>query len=91
MSQTSNAQPASVRHAAALSARQRTPCRPSTLNEVFQSLLVINGELAPNCQLEGAKLAIEEATRAYCKAGAADRLMVLIAPGVKHQVTPQHR
>jgi dienelactone hydrolase len=54
-------------------------------------LLVLNGELDSNCPLEGAKLAIEEATRAYRKVGAADKLKVLIAPGVKHQVTAQQR
>jgi dienelactone hydrolase len=54
-------------------------------------LLILNGELDPNCPLEGAKLAIEEATRAYRAAGAADKLKVMIAPGVKHQVTAQQR
>lgn len=54
-------------------------------------MLILNGELDPNCPLEGAKLAIEEATRAYKKAGAADKLKVMIAPGVKHQVTSQQR
>jgi dienelactone hydrolase len=54
-------------------------------------LLILNGELDPNCPLEGAKLAIEEATRAYQKAAAADRLKVMIEPGVKHQVTARQR
>jgi len=54
-------------------------------------LLILNGELDPNCPVEGAKQAIQEATRAYQKAGAADKLKVIIASGVKHQVTPKHR
>src|SRR4029079_11357455 len=37
-------------------------------------LLILNGELDPNCPLEGAKLAIQEATQAYKKAEAADKL-----------------
>jgi dienelactone hydrolase len=54
-------------------------------------MLILNGELDPNCPVEGAKLAIEEATRAYQKAGAADKLKVMVASGVKHQVTAKHR
>jgi hypothetical protein len=48
-------------------------------------------DISPWVTVEARKLAIEEATRAYSKAGAADRLKVLIAPGVKHQVTAQQR
>jgi dienelactone hydrolase len=54
-------------------------------------LLILNGELDPNCPLGGAKLAIQQAEEAYRKAGAADRLKVMIAPGVKHQVTAAQR
>jgi dienelactone hydrolase len=54
-------------------------------------LLILGGELDPNCPLPGARLAVAEATRAYQKAGAADKLEVLIARGVKHQVTAQQR
>jgi dienelactone hydrolase len=54
-------------------------------------MLILNGELDPNCPLEGAKLAIQEATRAYEKADSADKLKVMIAPGVKHQVTAEQR
>jgi dienelactone hydrolase len=54
-------------------------------------LLILNGELDPNCPLEGAKFAIKEATEAYRKAGAEDKLKILIAPGVRHQVTAEQR
>jgi dienelactone hydrolase len=54
-------------------------------------LLILNGELDPNCPVEGARLAIAEAEAAYKKAGASDKLKVMIAPGIKHQVTPEHR
>jgi dienelactone hydrolase len=54
-------------------------------------LLIVGGELDPNCPVEGAKLAIGQAEEAYRKADASDRLKVLIAPGVKHQVTAEHR
>lgn len=54
-------------------------------------MLILNGELDPNCPLEGGKLAIQEAIKAYEKAGAADKLKVMIAPGVKHQVTDEQR
>jgi hypothetical protein len=53
----------------------------------LRPLLVLNVELGPNCPLGGAKLAIQQAEEAYRKDGAADRLKVMIAPGVKHQVT----
>jgi fermentation-respiration switch protein FrsA (DUF1100 family) len=54
-------------------------------------MLIVSGELDPNCPLGGAKLAISEAEEAYRQAGAADRLKVMIAPGVKHQVTAAQR
>jgi dienelactone hydrolase len=54
-------------------------------------LLILNGELDPNCPVEGARLAVAEAEKAYKDAGASDKLKVMIAPGVKHQVTAEHR
>ena len=39
-------------------------------------LLLLNGELDPNCPLEGAKLAFAAAQDAYQKAGCADRLRI---------------
>jgi len=52
-------------------------------------LLVLNGELDPNCPIEGVRLAVAEAEAAYRAAGAPDRLKVMIAPGVGHAVTPE--
>jgi dienelactone hydrolase len=54
-------------------------------------MLIVSGELDPNCPIEGARLAIQEAQKAYRQADAADKLKVLIAPGVKHQVTMEQR
>jgi dienelactone hydrolase len=54
-------------------------------------LLILNGEMDPNCPVEGAKLAVAAAEKAYREAGAADRLKVIIAPGVRHQVTAEMR
>jgi fermentation-respiration switch protein FrsA (DUF1100 family) len=54
-------------------------------------MLILNGELDPNCPIEGAKRAIQQAQQAYRKVGAEEKLKVLIAPGVKHQVTMDQR
>ena len=54
-------------------------------------MLILNGELDPNCPLEGAKLAFAEAETAYRTAKASDKLKILVAPGVKHQVTAEQR
>jgi dienelactone hydrolase len=54
-------------------------------------LLILGGEDDPNCPLEGAKIAVAEAEKAYKEAKATDKLKVLIAPGVKHAVTPEQR
>jgi hypothetical protein len=53
--------------------------------------LIVNGELDGNCPIEGAKLAFAAAEEAYGKAGAADRLKILVAPGVGHAVTKEQR
>jgi dienelactone hydrolase len=58
---------------------------------VGRRLLILNGEKDPNCPIEGARLAIAAAEDAFRQAGAADRLKVLIAPGVGHQVTKEQR
>jgi dienelactone hydrolase len=54
-------------------------------------MLIVSGELDPNCPIEGARLAIREAQKAYRQAGGEEKLKVLIAPGVKHQVTADQR
>jgi dienelactone hydrolase len=54
-------------------------------------LLILNGELDPNCPLEGAEIAFAEARRAYEQAGASERLKIIVAPGVGHAVTDNQR
>ncbi len=54
-------------------------------------LLIVSGELDPNCPLEGARLAITSAEQAYQAAGASDHLKIEMAAGVGHQVTPQQQ
>jgi dienelactone hydrolase len=54
-------------------------------------LLILNGEEDPNCPIEGARLAVASAEKAYKDAGAADKLKVMVAAGVKHAVTPEQR
>jgi dienelactone hydrolase len=50
-------------------------------------LLIVSGELDPNCPLEGARLAFAAAEQAHKEAGASDRLRIDVAEGVGHQVT----
>jgi dienelactone hydrolase len=52
-------------------------------------VLFLNGELDPNCPIEGAKIAFREAEAAYAAAGAADKLKIIVAPGVAHRVTEE--
>jgi dienelactone hydrolase len=54
-------------------------------------LLILNGELDPNCPLGGAEIAFAAARDAYAKAGAADRLTIDVAKGAGHTVTPAQR
>ncbi len=54
-------------------------------------LLILNGELDPNCPIEGAKLAFASAEEAFKQAKAEDRLRIMVAPGVKHAVTDEQR
>ena len=54
--------------------------------------LILNGELDPNCPIEGAKLAFAAARAAFHDADADDRLKIMVADGVGHTVTPdQHQ
>jgi len=52
-------------------------------------LLIVSGELDPNCPIEGARVAFAAAEKAYKEAGASDRLSIDVASGVGHQVTSQ--
>jgi dienelactone hydrolase len=54
-------------------------------------LLILNGELDPNCPLEGAKLAFAAAEAAYKDAKASDKLRIDVAKGVRHAVTAEQR
>jgi dienelactone hydrolase len=54
-------------------------------------LLILNGELDPNCPLDGAKLAFASAEKAYKDAKAEDRLKIMVAKGVKHAVTAEQK
>lgn len=54
-------------------------------------LLILNGELDPNCPIDGAKLAFASAEEAFKEAKASDKLRIMVAPGVKHAVTEEQR
>ncbi len=50
-------------------------------------LLILNGELDPNCPIDGAELAFASARAAFHDADADDRLKIMVAKGAKHTVT----
>ncbi len=52
-------------------------------------MLIVNGEKDPNNPLGGAKLAFATAKAAYHAAGADDKLVIDVAPGIGHQVTKE--
>lgn len=54
-------------------------------------LLILNGELDPNCPIGGARLAFTTAEAAFREAGSPDKLKIMVAPGVGHQVTTEQR
>jgi dienelactone hydrolase len=54
-------------------------------------LLILNGELDPNCPLPGAEIAFAAAKDAFKAAGASGRLEINVARGVGHAVTPEQR
>jgi dienelactone hydrolase len=54
-------------------------------------LLILNGELDPNCPLGGAEVAFAAARDAFRDAGVSDRLEINVAKGVGHTVTPEQR
>lgn len=54
-------------------------------------LLILNGDLDPNCPLEGAKLAFASVEMAYKSVGASERLKIMVAPNTPHKVTDEQR
>jgi dienelactone hydrolase len=54
-------------------------------------LLIANGDQDGNCPIEGARLAFKAAEDAYAKAGAKDKLKIIVAEGVGHKVTDEQR
>jgi dienelactone hydrolase len=50
-------------------------------------LMVLSGELDPNCPLGGAKVAFAAAQKAYRAAGASDHLEIVVSPATGHTVT----
>lgn len=54
-------------------------------------MLILNGELDPNCPINGARLAFVSAQRAYRQAGAPEMLKIDVASGVGHRVTDTQR
>ncbi len=56
-----------------------------------RALFIANGDMDPNCPVEGAKIAIKVAEDAFAKAGAKDRLVVRVNAGVGHKVTDDDR
>lgn len=56
-----------------------------------RALFIANGDMDPNCPIEGAKIAIKAAEDAFAKAGAKDKLVVRVNAGVAHKVTDDDR
>jgi dienelactone hydrolase len=56
-----------------------------------RALFIANGELDPNCPIEGAKLAFAAAEDAFAKAKVKDKLSIDVAKGIAHQVTAEQR
>ena len=54
-------------------------------------LLILNGEKDPNCPVGGAQLAFATAEEAFKAAGASDKLRIIVAKGVGHQVTGEQK
>ncbi len=54
-------------------------------------MLILNGDLDPNCPLGGAKVAFAAAEDAYREAGAIEKLKILVATDTPHRVTDEQR
>jgi len=56
-----------------------------------RELLILNGEKDPNCPLGGAKIAFASAEKAFREAKREEHLKIMVAEGVAHAVTAEHR
>jgi dienelactone hydrolase len=56
-----------------------------------RALLILNGGKDDRCPIEGVELCYQAARQAYRKAGAEDRLKMIVAPETGHAVTPDQR
>jgi dienelactone hydrolase len=56
-----------------------------------RALFIANGELDPNCPIDGAKLAFAAAEDAFARAKTPEKLSIDVAAGVAHQVTAPQR
>ncbi|HLY10838.1 MAG TPA: alpha/beta fold hydrolase [Planctomycetota bacterium] len=56
-----------------------------------RALLIPNGEVDPNCPIEGARIAFASAEAAFKAAGCPEKLKILVAEGVGHKVTPEQQ
>jgi len=54
-------------------------------------LLIVNGDLDPNCPLPGARLAFAAAETAFKEAGASEKLKIMVAANTPHKVTDDQR
>lgn len=54
-------------------------------------LLIVNGDLDPNCPLEGAKLAFASAEAAFRDAKVPEKLKIMVAAKTAHKVTDEQR
>jgi len=54
-------------------------------------LLIVGGDQYPNCPVEGARLAIKSAEKAFEAAKCPEKLKVMITEGVGHKVTPEQQ
>jgi dienelactone hydrolase len=54
-------------------------------------MLILNGELDPNCPIQGARIAFASAEEAFKQVNAADKLKIMVADRVGHAVTAEQR
>ena len=56
-----------------------------------RALFIANGDMDPNCPVEGAKIAIKAAESAFAKAAEKDKLVVRVNASIGHKVTDEDR